>query len=225
MKLKEIIRKKSKIFEIEGKYIMRKKMNEALIKVINEAKIKNHDLISKGTGIDKSTVSLHLSGKREINVAHAKKYANYLNVSLLDVLDSTVPKYRVVKYVNLKGEILPPTEEDYHVIASPNEKRPLSRYAIYDKSLNQAYWYSKDIDCGNTNILNKFCYIKGIPNKTPDMLGTVLEEKKVRGTWTVKLMVQYQMSKIITMQFSKCHPICGITFLDFSDTVKIDNKL
>ena len=44
------------------------KMNEALIRQIDIAKIKNHDLISKGTGIDKSTVSLHLSSKRRINI-------------------------------------------------------------------------------------------------------------------------------------------------------------
>lgn len=204
---------------------MRKKMNDALIKVINEARIKNHDLISKGTGIDKSTVSLHLSGKREINVNHAKRYAEYLDVSLLDVLDSTISKYRVVKYVNEKGEVIPPSEEDYHVIASPNEKRALDRYAIYDKKTNQSYWYSKNIDCTNSDIINKYCYIKGVPNKTPDLLATILEEKRVRGKSIAKIMIQHQMSKVITMEFTLCHPICGITFLDFSESITINNKL
>ena len=204
---------------------MGKKMNEALIKVINEAKIKNHDLISKGTGIDKSTVSLHLSGKREINVAHAKKYANYLNISLLDVLDVTIPKYRVVKYVNKKGEVLPPTEDDFDVLVSPNEKRKSNRYVIYDKVLNQAYFYNKDVDCGNTDVLNKFCYIKGVPNKTSDMLGTVLEENKIKENWIVKVMVQHQKSKIITQEFIKCHPITCVIFLEHSDCFKLDNKL
>ena len=145
---------------------MKKKMNEALIKVINNAKIKNHDLISKGTGIDKSTVSLHLSGKGEINIHHAKKYAKYLDISLLDVLDETTIKYRVVKYVNYKGIVGPPTEEDFHVIVSPNEKRALDRFVIYDKFLNQCYWYSKNINCSNADVVNKYCYIKGVPNKS-----------------------------------------------------------
>tara|TARA_R100001460_G_scaffold106117_1_gene153378 strand:+ start:147 stop:761 length:615 start_codon:yes stop_codon:yes gene_type:complete len=204
---------------------MKKKMNEALIKVINNAKIKNHDLISKGTGIDKSTVSLHLSGKREINIHHAKKYAKYLDISLLDVLDETTIKYRVVKYVNYKGIVGPPTEEDFHVIVSPNEKRALDRFVIYDKFLNQCYWYSKNINCSNADVVNKYCYIKGVPNKSFDMLGTVIEEKKIKGKHMIKLINQYQKSKEINMEYSMCYPITAITFLNFSNSIKIDNKL
>ena len=59
------------------------KMNEALIRQIDIAKIKNHDLISKGTGIDKSTVSLHLSSKRRINIEQAYKYAEFIKVHVI----------------------------------------------------------------------------------------------------------------------------------------------
>ena len=54
---------------------------------IDIAKIKNHDLISKGTGIDKSTVSLHLSSKRRINIEQAYKYADFLKVPVIKVID------------------------------------------------------------------------------------------------------------------------------------------
>ena len=96
-------------------------MNEALIKQVLLARIKNHDLISKGTGIDKSTVSLHLSSKRQISVDHAKLYAKFLKVPLIKVLDDNIVKYRVVRYVDDTGVVIPPTEDDDHLVITPNE--------------------------------------------------------------------------------------------------------
>ena len=97
------------------------KMNEALIRQIDIAKIKNHDLISKGTGIDKSTVSLHLSSKRRINIEQAYKYADFLKVPVIKVIDENVVKYRVVRYVNDFGEVNPPTEDDFEMDAYDEE--------------------------------------------------------------------------------------------------------
>ena len=56
--------------------------NEELIIIKSKSGIKNNDIISRGTGIDKSTVSLHFSGKRLINVDQAKLYANFFEVPI-----------------------------------------------------------------------------------------------------------------------------------------------
>ena len=121
------------------------KMNEALIKQVLLARIKNHDLISKGTGIDKSTVSLHLSSKRQISVNHAKLYAKFLKVPLIKVLD--------------------------HLVITPNEIQKKNLKVIYHLERDLVYWYHPEISCNNSNIIDHPCYIK---TKDKAYLGIVL---------------------------------------------------
>ena len=77
------------------------KMNSALIKVKKESGIKSNELIADGTGIDTSTVSLHFSGKRQINVEQAKLYADFFKVHIIKILDKTIfwynPKIKLEK--------------------------------------------------------------------------------------------------------------------------------
>ena len=193
------------------------KMNDALIKQINIAKIKNHDLISKGTGIDKSTISLHLNSKRPLSIEHAKEYAKYLNIPLIKVIDDSIVKYRVVKYIDPLGEVHNPNEDEFDVIIAPNELTKIEQYCIYDKEKNTIYWYDPKITCKEVNVIGKYTFIK---SKDKSYLGVVLKENK--GTVT---FVNRHTNKTITVQCANCHPMTAITFCDFATHTKVENSL
>ena len=195
------------------------KMNEALIRQIDIAKIKNHDLISKGTGIDKSTVSLHLSSKRRINIEQAYKYAEFLKVPVIKVIDENVVKYRVVRYVSISGEVNPPTEDDFEIIVCPNQIEKKEEKIIYDKKKNTAYWYSPNFDYNNSNIENEYCYIK---NKFKSYLGTITKHNKKTNMIT---FFNFHTQKEMKVKSEIGHPITSITFCNFTTDKKINNSL
>jgi len=193
------------------------KMNEALIKQINLAKIKNHDLISKATGIDKSTISLHLNSKRPLSIEHAKEYAEFLNIPLIKVIDDTVVKYRVVKYIDLQGEVHNPNEDEFDVIISPNELKKTEQYCIYDKERNDVYWYDPKVTCKVVNVVGKYTFIK---SKDKSYLGIVLKEDKGKVTF-----INQHTQKTLTINHQNCYPMTAITFCDFATHTKVENSL
>ena len=193
------------------------KMNEALIKQINLAKVKNHSIIEKATGIDKSTISLHLNSRRLISIDQAKAYAKFLDVPLIKVIDDTVVKYRVVKYANDTGEVTDPTEEDFDVILAPNEIESTHQYCIYDKKRNTVYWYDPKQSCETHETINQYCYIKTIDKS---YLGTVLSHDKTHIEF-----INIHTTKKIKIKFLKCYPLTGITFCNFAKVTKIHNSL
>lgn len=199
---------------------MTKKMNESLIRQINLAKVKNHSLIEKGTGIDKSTISLHLNSKRPLSIEHAKAYAKYLEIPLIKILDDTVVKYRVVKYANDLGEVTNPTEEDFDIILAPNEIENSHQYAIYNKDRNSVYWYCPRITCSNADTTNQYAYIK-----TDDIsyLGHIIkysDEDK-----NIVEFLNVHTNKKMKIKCNLCYPITGITFCDFATVTKVENQL
>ena len=196
---------------------MKTKMNEALIKQINLAKVKNHSIIEKATGIDKSTISLHLNSRRPISIEQAKAYAKFLDIPLIKVIDDTVVKYRVVKYSDENGEVSDPTEEDFDVILAPNEISTSSQYCIYDKKRNTVYWYDPKQSCETTETINEYCYIK---TDTIDYLGSVINHDKTNIEF-----LNIHTNKKIKTKFHKCYPLTGITFCKFATVTKIHNAL
>jgi hypothetical protein len=197
------------------------KMNEALIKQVILARVKNHDLISKGTGIDKSTVSLHLSSKRQISVDHAKEYAKFLKVPLIKVLDDNIVKYRVVRYVDDSGVVMPPSEDDDHLVIVPNsiEKRKSSK-VIYHIDRDLVYWYSSDKNCENFDIINHPCYIK---TKDKAYLGIVLSHNpKTHNITFADIQPKFKEHKV---KATHCYPITSLSYLKYTTAIKIDNSL
>jgi len=196
-------------------------MNESLIRQYQIARLQNPDInnesISIATGIHKSTVSEQLTSKKRLSIEQAKLYAKYFKVHLVKVLDDSVVKYRVVKYIDNLGEITDPTEEDFDVILAPNELENTKQYCIYDKEKNTIYWYNPKITCKNTNLVGKYTYIK---SNVKSYLGVVLKENK--GTVT---FVNRHTNKTITTKCIDCHPITAITFCDFSTATKINHEL
>jgi uncharacterized protein YcfL len=193
------------------------KMNEALIKQINLAKVKNHSIIEKATGIDKSTISLHLNSRRPISIEQAKAYAKFLDVALIKVIDDTVVKYRVVKYVDNEGVVSNPSEEDFDVILAPNDVESLNHYAIYDKEQNTVFWYDPDVTCSNSITEKKYCFIK---SKEGEFLGYV--ETYVKNNLTFR---NAHTNKKHTVNCTICYPVVGVTFCDFAQHKKINNSL
>lgn len=199
---------------------MIKKMNESLIRQINLAKVKNHSLIEKGTGIDKSTISLHLNSKRPLSIEHAKAYAKYLEIPLIKILDDTVVKYRVVKYSNDLGEVTNPTEEDFDIILAPNEIESSNQYAIYDKKRNSVYWYTQKISCNNTSVEDRYAYIK---TDKVSYLGHI-EKYSDKDKHLVDFL-NVHTGKKMKVKCKLCYPITGITFCDFATATKVENQL
>ena len=199
---------------------MIKKMNESLIRQINLAKVKNHSLIEKGTGIDKSTISLHLNSKRPLSIEHAKAYAKYLEIPLIKILDDTVVKYRVVKYSNDLGEVTNPTEEDFDIILAPNEIESSNQYAIYDKKRNSVYWYTQKISCNNISVEDRYAYIK---TDKVSYLGHI--EKYSDKDKHIVDFLNVHTGKKMKIKCKLCYPITGITFCDFATATKVENQL
>ena len=196
------------------------KMNEALIKQVQLARVKNHELISKGTGIDKSTVSLHLSSKRQISVDHAKLYSKFLKIPLIKVLDDNIVKYRIVRYVDDTGIVFPPSEDDDHIIVTPNSIEKEDLKVIYHIKRDLIYWYTSEQTCKNNDIINHPCYIK---SKDKSYLGTVLSiNAKTRKTTFETL---YPTHKTHTVKSEIVYPITAQSYLKYTQVIKIDNSL
>ena len=194
------------------------KMNEALVKQVELAKVKNHDVLSRGTGIDKSTVSLHLSGKRKISLDHAKKYSEFLKLPLIKVIDDKVAKYRIVRYIDENGIVTAGDENDFDVVICPNEIEAKDEKIIYNKQRQTAYWYNPDINCNNTETIGEYCYIK---NSKEALCGVILK-KTSRNLYLVK---NRHTNKDKTMKIDVCYPISCITFTKFSTSTKIEDSL
>ena len=195
-------------------------MNEALIKQVQLARVKNHELISKGTGIDKSTVSLHLSSKRQISVDHAKLYSKFLKIPLIKVLDDNIVKYRIVRYVDDTGVVIPPSEDDDHIIVTPNSIEKEDLKVIYHIKRDLIYWYASEQTCKNNDIIKHPCYIK---SKDKSYLGIVLSiNAKTRKTTFETL---YPPHTTHTVKSDIVYPITAQSYLKYTQAIKIDNSL
>ena len=124
-------------------------VNEALIKQVAKFrktnKESNNEVISAKTGIDKSTVSLHLSSQRQVSLADCRKYAQFLNLPLIKVIDDKLVKYPVSAYVNNDGEVLMRQPHQNEIIIQPNAIESTGEYAIYNQDFQSLHWYHPQI--------------------------------------------------------------------------------
>ena len=133
-------------------------VNEALIKQVAKYrktnKESNNEVISAKTGIDKSTVSLHLSSQRQVSLADCRKYALYLNVPLIKIIDDSTVKYPIVAYANNIGEVLMRQPHQNEIIIHPNEIKTTGEYGIYNEKWQSIHFYHPEIHSENLKKLD-----------------------------------------------------------------------
>ena len=201
-------------------------MNEALIKIVQEKKRLDTDLnnqvISDRTSIDKSTVSLHLSGKRKINIDDAQSYAKYFNVPLIRILDDKVVKYPIVAYANQLGEVLMRKPNQNEIVICPNLIQSTNCYAIYNDFWKSIHWYeeAKSTDVIDpSNMINDLAYIIG---KKGHWIGEIKEyNPKTKGITYYSL----HTAKTYKDKLHIAYPILDISKLKYHTMIKIKNIL
>ena len=190
------------------------KMNEALIRVKKESGIKSNELIAEGTGIDTSTVSLHLSGKRRINVEQAYLYADFFKVHIIKIIDNNITQYPIVAYCNSKGLVRLRNENEWEVVLAPNDTENDGNYCIYQENAKTIFWYNPKVNVEKKEAMNIFCYLK---NSHENFIGLVT---RYLGKKTYKVL-NYHTLKYFTAKIDICYPINSTSHLDFSKYYKV----
>ena len=203
------------------------KMNEALIRVKKESGIKSNELIARGTKIDTSTVSLHFSGKRQINVEQAYLYADFFKVHIIKILDDYITQYPIVAYCTDKGTVRLRNEDEWEVVLAPNDTENDGDFCIYEKNSKTISWYNPQIKVEKKEAVNTYCYLKNFrecpligSNTTcsnDNYVGLVI---KYLGKKTYKIL-NYQTLKHFTQKIDVCYPITKTSHLDFSKYYKV----
>jgi len=112
------------------KMIINNGVNEALKHVFTKkglTKVKElHDLIdvdAEGNKlIDYATISLHLSGNRQVNLQQAKAYSKALGVSWFRIIDESIIKYPIVaNYKYGSGEVYPRDKDQFEFLVCNNQ--------------------------------------------------------------------------------------------------------
>ena len=190
------------------------KMNEALIRVKKESGIKSNELIARGTGIDTSTVSLHFSGKRQINVEQAYLYADFFKVHIIKILDDNITQYPIVAYCSSKGVVRLRNEDEWEVVLAPNDTENDGNYCICQKNVKTIFWYNPKIIVEKKEAMNIFCYLKNTKGNYVGLIEKYLKDKRYR-------ILNYHTLEYFTAKIDVCYPITKTNHLDFSKYYKV----
>lgn len=172
--------------------------------------------LSRISGIDKSTVSAHLTGSRKLSMYHAKKYAEGLDVPVIKLIDENVIKYSVGSYVNPDGTVRLRKENENSVIISEIHNTNSGELSIYEAIPDIVYFYDpKDLD----NINQSFCYIK---TKNHNFLGDVINYNK-----KTKMADTFNRHSFKKKRYKilEAYPITSIHFLKHTEMFKIQDSL
>ena len=213
-------------------------VNEALIKQVAKYrktnKESNNEVISAKTGIDKSTVSLHLSSQRQVSLADCRKYAQFLSLPLIKVIDDKLVKYPVSAYVNNNGEVLMRQPHQNEIIIQPNEIESTGEYAIYNQDFESLHWYHPQIHSQNIKKLDEEDTNQNIDphNMYNDLVYMITTKGQFIGeiqsfnpkthdvVWFNLHTSKKQKSKLV-----KAYPITSITKLKYAQSQKIEQVL
>ena len=172
--------------------------------------------LSKLTGIDKSTVSLHLTGHRKMSLEHAKKYSDSLEVPLIKIIDDKSIKYPVVGYVQDDGSVRMRDENEIEVVVADNHIESHGNFCLIQKSVNIAYIYNPKINNKTYKIGHEYCYVKSLKK---NLLGDLIKHGKKTQT-----IYNRHTFKNITLQSTMIYPIFSIHFLKHSDVYKVQGE-
>lgn len=172
--------------------------------------------LSRMSGIDKSTVSAHLTGAKKLSMYHAKKYAEGLDVPVIKLIDENVIKYSVGSYVNPDGTVRLRKENENSVIVSEIHTTNSGELSIYEAIPDIVYFYNpKDFEKFN----NSFCYIK---TKSLNFLGDVMDYNKK--TKMADTFNRHNFRKK-RLKILEAYPITSIHFLKHTEIFKIQDSL
>lgn len=177
--------------------------------------------LSRLSGVDKSTVSAHLSGTKKLSMYHAEKYANGLDVPISKLLDESVIKYPIVAYAEIDGSVRMRKENEIDICEAENELASTGSFAIYSKHQEIIFFYDPNKSCRNTSHIGSYCYIKFNKN---NMLGTIIKEtKKTCEIFNVHTNKILKLNK--QKLYNVCFPIISIHYLKHANLYKINNSL
>ncbi len=194
-------------------------MNDKLRKVAQEkGLIKGMGVqLSRLSGVDKSTVSAHLTGTKKLSMYHAEKYAQGLEVPVVKILDESVIKYPIVGYVSDQGNVRMRAEHETDICIAENELVSTDCFALYQQLQETIFFYNPKISCKNTDIINSYCYIK---TKQQNFLGSIIKEtKKYCNVYNV------HEAKIKKISYDVCYPIISINYIKHANIYKINNSI
>jgi len=201
-------------------------MNDKLKKVAQDKGLtKGMGLaLSKLSGIDKSTVSAHLTGAKKLSMYHAEKYARGLEVPVIKLVDDKLVKYSVVAYCEDDGSVRPRNEEESEAIVSENHIQSTGEFAIYQKSTQIAYLYNPNNNCrtcknGDICAIGQYSYVK---TDKGNYIASVLS--KPNKSKKAKILVRHTL-KTINAKIIMCYPISGISFLRNTSMHVLDSVL
>ena len=189
-------------------------MNKALIRVKKDSGIKSNELISSGTGIDTSTVSLHFSGKRQINVEQAKLYADFFKVHIIKILDENITQYPIVAYCTSRGLVRLRNENEWEVVIAPNDTENDGNYCIYQENAKTIFWYNPNIKIEKKDTMNIFCYLKNTKENYIGLVTRYLGKKMYK-------ILNYHTLKYMNKKIDICYPITNTSHLDYSKYYKV----
>jgi len=173
--------------------------------------------LSRLSGVDKSTVSAHLSGTKKLSMYHAEKYAQGLDVPVAKILDDSTFKYPIVAYVSESGGVRMREEDETDICIADNEIADTKFFAIYSKHQEIIFFYNSKLSCENTKVVGSYCYIK---TAKENYLGTVIKETKT----SVELF-NVHTNSIVKTRYTICYPIISIHYLKHANIYKIENSI
>jgi len=189
-------------------------MNNALIKVKKKSGIKSNELIADGTGIDTSTVSLHFSGKRQINIEQAKLYADFFKVHIIKILDENITQYPIVAYCDDLGDVRLRNENEWEVVIAPNDSENDGNYCIYQKNAKTIFWYNPKIIVEKKEAQNIYCYLKNHKGNYIGFVNSYINNNKYK-------IFNYHTLKYFNAKIDVCYPITNTSHLDYSKYYKV----
>ena len=195
------------------------KVNIGLTNVLDELGLSSVQGLHQITGIDKPTISRHLSHKQPLTVSHMETYSKTLNIDISFFLSKTYARYPVSGYCyGDKPEVVGKNGLDDHEFIFF-----LQRYIIdgtkfiWNEQVNRAFRYNvnySDIRLG-FNLLNRFCFIRTSEKVFEGFLGIVNTMDIVKKTADIKPLWQEKIKEKVP--YVNIYPI-GVTYdIDFSD--------
>ena len=200
------------------------KMNEALTFQLNKAgliRIKEiMDAMPRTQHgkflIDQSTVGLHLTGARRINIDHAKVYAKILKTHPWKVIDDYVCRYPVIGnldpttgIVETRGKF----QNDYLVCSNDYEYME-GTLIILSKSAKIAYIYNENLELNEDNFNSEDAQRCIFETKNSEILAFITDVDFKNQTVNYILPTRSKSWKVVTTNYTSIRPINEIINLN-----------
>jgi len=166
--------------------------------------------------IDQSTVGLHLTGARRVNVDHARVYAQILKVHPWKVIDDYVCRYPVIGnldpisgLVESRGKF----QNDY-LVCSNDFEYVEGTLIILSKSSKIAYIYNENLFLNNVNFNDEDAQRCIFETKNSEILAFVTDVNFEKKIVTYVLPTRTKSWKVLSTNYINIRPINEIINLN-----------